>query len=151
MILCIFPVLLILIFFFSRRLRSFESHLSTIALSNVESSRTVSQILYELSDQENNWAAILSKYYFNLTNKTRTTTKQRLDPMKTMMINMNFNVFLLRWWLSPFESKRLSEEEEKPLIFMDFSTNFMCCATSEIHAKQTSTKKKIKRQPVSLS
>merc|ERR1712210_187063 len=37
-----------------KRLRSFESHLSTIALSNVESSRTVSQILYELSDQESN-------------------------------------------------------------------------------------------------
>jgi len=37
-----------------KRLRSFESHLSTIALSNVESSRTVSQILYELSDQETN-------------------------------------------------------------------------------------------------
>jgi AT-rich interactive domain-containing protein 2 len=35
-----------------KRLRAYESHLSTIALSNVESSRTVSQILYELSDPE---------------------------------------------------------------------------------------------------
>lgn len=35
-----------------KRLKGFESHLSTIALSNVESSRTVSQILYELSDYE---------------------------------------------------------------------------------------------------
>ena len=44
-----------------------------------------------------------------------------------------------------FERKeQLSEEEnEESLIIMDFSTNFMCCATSEIHAKQTSTKKKV--------
>jgi len=32
------------------RLRAFESHLSTVALSNVESSRTVSQILYEMAN-----------------------------------------------------------------------------------------------------
>merc|ERR1719319_1618813 len=31
------------------RLRAFESHLSTVALSNVESSRTVSQILFDLN------------------------------------------------------------------------------------------------------
>lgn len=31
------------------RLRAFESHLSTVALSNVESSRTVSQILYDMN------------------------------------------------------------------------------------------------------
>merc|ERR1719203_2088222 len=34
------------------RLRAFESHLSTVALSNVESSRTVSQILFDLNTKE---------------------------------------------------------------------------------------------------
>ena len=33
-----------------RRLRAYESHLSTVALSNVESSRTVSQILFEMAN-----------------------------------------------------------------------------------------------------
>ena len=33
-----------------RRLRAYESHLSTVALSNVESSRTVSQILYDMAN-----------------------------------------------------------------------------------------------------
>ena len=33
-----------------RRLRAYESHLSTVALSNVESSRTVSQILFDLAN-----------------------------------------------------------------------------------------------------
>jgi len=33
-----------------RRLRSYESHLSTVALSNVESSRTVGQVLFEMND-----------------------------------------------------------------------------------------------------
>ena len=37
-------------FLFSRRLRAYESHLSTVALSNVESSRTVSQILFDLAN-----------------------------------------------------------------------------------------------------
>ena len=37
---------------FSRRLKAYESHLSTVALSNVESNRTVSQILYELSSSD---------------------------------------------------------------------------------------------------
>lgn len=32
------------------RLRAYESHLSTVALSNVESSRTVSQILFDLAN-----------------------------------------------------------------------------------------------------
>merc|ERR1712142_666607 len=32
------------------RLRAYESHLSTVALSNVESSRTVSQILYDMAN-----------------------------------------------------------------------------------------------------
>ena len=40
----------ILIFLFCRRLRAYESHLSTVALSNVESSRTVSQILYDMAN-----------------------------------------------------------------------------------------------------
>jgi len=31
------------------RLRAYESHLSTISLSNVESSRTISQILFEMA------------------------------------------------------------------------------------------------------
>ena len=39
-------------FLLFRRLRSYESHLSTIALSSVESSRTISQILFELTDTE---------------------------------------------------------------------------------------------------
>ena len=34
----------------SRRLRAYESHMSTVALSNVESARTVSQILYEMAN-----------------------------------------------------------------------------------------------------
>jgi len=34
------------------RLRAFESHLSTVALSNVESSRTVSQILFDMNTGE---------------------------------------------------------------------------------------------------
>ena len=33
-----------------RRLRAYESHMSTVALSNVESARTVSQILYEMAN-----------------------------------------------------------------------------------------------------
>jgi AT-rich interactive domain-containing protein 2 len=33
-----------------KRLKSYESHLSTVALSNVEASRTVSQILFEMAD-----------------------------------------------------------------------------------------------------
>ena len=37
-------------FLFCRRLRAYESHLSTVALSNVESSRTVSQILFDLAN-----------------------------------------------------------------------------------------------------
>ena len=47
-------------FAFSRRLRSYESHLSTVALSNVESSRTVSQILFEMapSDSDARWRRI---------------------------------------------------------------------------------------------
>jgi len=32
------------------RLRAYESHMSTVALSNVESARTVSQILYEMAN-----------------------------------------------------------------------------------------------------
>ena len=39
-------------FLLCRRLKSYESHLATVALSNVESSRTVSQILYEMSEDE---------------------------------------------------------------------------------------------------
>jgi AT-rich interactive domain-containing protein 2 len=35
-----------------KRLKSYESHLATVALSNVESSRTVSQILYEMTDYD---------------------------------------------------------------------------------------------------
>ena len=47
----ILPLLLSLqCFLFSRRLRAYESHLSTVALSNVESSRTVSQILFDLAN-----------------------------------------------------------------------------------------------------
>jgi len=34
------------------RLRAYESHLSTVALSNVESSRTVSQILYDMANAQ---------------------------------------------------------------------------------------------------
>jgi len=34
------------------RLKSYESHLSTVALSNVESSRTVSQILFEMAPSD---------------------------------------------------------------------------------------------------
>lgn len=37
-------------FFFFRSLRPFEPHLAGIALSNVESSRTIAQVLYEMSD-----------------------------------------------------------------------------------------------------
>ena len=37
-------------FIIFRRIRAYESHLSTIALSNVESSRTVAQILYEMDN-----------------------------------------------------------------------------------------------------
>jgi hypothetical protein len=40
----------ILLYF--RRLRAYESHLSTVALSNVESSRTVSQILYDMANAQ---------------------------------------------------------------------------------------------------
>jgi len=42
-----------------RRLKSYESHLATVALSNVESSRTVSQILYEMSEDEPLWKMYL--------------------------------------------------------------------------------------------
>ncbi|XP_040569596.1 SWI/SNF nucleosome remodeling complex component [Lepeophtheirus salmonis] len=34
------------------KLRAYESHLSTVALSNVESSRTMSQILYDMSEKD---------------------------------------------------------------------------------------------------
>eukprot|EP00096_Caligus_rogercresseyi_P011305 TRINITY_DN4406_c0_g2_i1.p1 TRINITY_DN4406_c0_g2~~TRINITY_DN4406_c0_g2_i1.p1 ORF type:complete len:1235 (+),score=353.21 TRINITY_DN4406_c0_g2_i1:632-4336(+) len=34
------------------KLRAYESHLSTVALSNVESSRTMSQIIYDMSERE---------------------------------------------------------------------------------------------------
>ncbi|TRY73680.1 hypothetical protein TCAL_10161 [Tigriopus californicus] len=34
------------------RLKSYESHLSTVALSNVESSRTISQILFEMTESD---------------------------------------------------------------------------------------------------
>lgn len=38
-------------FIFNRRmLKSHETHLSQIALSNVESSRTIAQVLYEMND-----------------------------------------------------------------------------------------------------
>lgn len=33
-----------------RYLKSYESHLANIALSNVESSRTIAQILYDIND-----------------------------------------------------------------------------------------------------
>lgn len=35
-----------------RRLRPHEAHLSTVALSNVESSRTIGQILHDMNDME---------------------------------------------------------------------------------------------------
>ena len=44
--------LLLSLFVFCRRLRAYESHLSTVALSNVESSRTVSQILYDMANAQ---------------------------------------------------------------------------------------------------
>lgn len=37
--------------FFDRSLQRYENHLASVALSNVESSRTVAQILYELTHQ----------------------------------------------------------------------------------------------------
>lgn len=36
--------------FVSSRLKAYESHLATVALSNVEASRTVSQILYDMTE-----------------------------------------------------------------------------------------------------
>lgn len=38
---------------FCRYLRHYEPHLANVALSNVESSRTVAQILYDMSDGVN--------------------------------------------------------------------------------------------------
>ena len=42
-----------------RRLRAYESHMSTVALSNVESARTVSQILYEMANASDFWVKIM--------------------------------------------------------------------------------------------
>ena len=42
---------LILIISFNRALRFHESHLAGIALSNVESNRVISQVLYEMNEQ----------------------------------------------------------------------------------------------------
>ena len=44
------PRMIIMTSYHFRRLRAYESHLSTVALSNVESSRTVSQILFEMAN-----------------------------------------------------------------------------------------------------
>lgn len=45
----------ILFFFLSlsffRHLRAYEPHLAGVALSNVESSRTIAQVLYDMNDQ----------------------------------------------------------------------------------------------------
>ena len=38
--------------FLYRRLRPHEAHLSTVALSNVESSRTIGQILHDMNDMK---------------------------------------------------------------------------------------------------
>lgn len=37
--------------FRSRHLRAYEPHLAGVALSNVESSRTIAQVLYDMNDQ----------------------------------------------------------------------------------------------------
>lgn len=37
--------------FFYRHLRAYEPHLAGVALSNVESSRTIAQVLYDMNDQ----------------------------------------------------------------------------------------------------
>lgn len=37
--------------FCSRHLRAYEPHLAGVALSNVESSRTIAQVLYDMNDQ----------------------------------------------------------------------------------------------------
>ena len=39
-------------FYLRRRLRPHEAHLSTVALSNVESSRTIGQILHDMNDMK---------------------------------------------------------------------------------------------------
>ena len=51
---------------FFRRLKSYESHLSTVALSNVESSRTVSQILFEMAPSDSD-----ARWRFDFLNKRR--------------------------------------------------------------------------------
>ena len=59
-------------FRYFRRLRAYESHLSTISLSNVESSRTISQILFEMASAPDFWVTsthLLDTYQLTVTSK----------------------------------------------------------------------------------